>query len=41
MRGGVSYTELLEKYSADDREAMGDIIKENIEITKETRLPLL
>lgn len=41
MRGGVSYAELLDRYTADDREAINDIIKENIENTKETRMPLM
>lgn len=41
MRGGVSLSELLEVYSYDDRVAMTDVIKENIEMTKETKMPLL
>lgn len=41
MRGGVTYAELLDRYSADDREAINDIIKENVKNTKETQMPLL
>lgn len=41
MRGGVTINDLLDRYSFDDREVMSAIIKENIEVTKETRLPLL
>lgn len=41
MRGGVTLEELLHCYSYDDRSAMYDIIRENIEITRETKMPLL
>lgn len=41
MRGGVSLQELLHIYSYDDREAMYAVVKENLEMTKESRLPLL
>ena len=41
MRGGVTYAELLDRFSADDRAAMYEVIKENIENTKEARMPLL
>lgn len=41
MRGGVSINDLLYTYSFEDREIMSKIIKENIELTKETRMPLL
>jgi hypothetical protein len=41
MRGGVTINDLLHVYSADDREAMYTVIKENVEVTKESGLPLL
>jgi hypothetical protein len=41
MRGGVNSTDLFYLYSYEDRKIMNDIIKENIETTKNTRLPLL
>lgn len=41
MRGGVSVTELLHSYSFDDREAMYTIIKDNLETTKATQMPLV
>lgn len=41
MRGGVSIQELLHVYSADDRESMYVIVKENVEITKIAQMPLL
>ena len=41
MRGGVSSYELFYVYSHEDREILNKIIKENIETTKNTKLPLL
>jgi uncharacterized membrane-anchored protein YitT (DUF2179 family) len=41
MRGGVTILELLHYYSHDDREAMYTVIKENLEMTKDTQMPLL
>lgn len=41
MRGGVSINDLLYNLSYDDRTAMYAIIKENIEATKATQLPLV
>ena len=41
MRGGVSINDLLYTYSYEDREIMSKIIKDNIDLTKETRMPLL
>lgn len=38
MRGGVSYTELL-NMSGTEREIIAEIINENLEITKKTKLP--
>lgn len=41
MRGGVTVYELLHIYSHDDRQAYYAIIKENIELTKESQMPLV
>jgi len=41
MRGGVTVDQLLHQYSSDDREAMYTVIKENIDISKETNMPLV
>jgi hypothetical protein len=41
MRGGVSIHQLLHEYSFDDRDAMYSVIKENIEATKESGMPLI
>ena len=41
MRGGVDYKDLLYLYSFEDRDAMYSVIKENIESTKNTQMPLL
>lgn len=41
MRGGVTMHELLHIYSADDRDSMYTVIKENVETTKESGMPLL
>jgi hypothetical protein len=41
MRGGVTSSELFHIYSREDRIVMNDIIKENIELTKNSGLPLL
>lgn len=41
MRGGVSVQDLLHIYSYDDRESFYSVIKENIELTKESRMPLI
>lgn len=41
MRGGVSADDLLYKYSYEDREIMSTIIKENVETTNKSGLPLL
>lgn len=38
MRGGVSYSE-AHWLSATEREIINDIIKDNLETTKETKLP--
>jgi len=41
MRGGVSSESLLHSYSYEDRMIINEIIKDNIEITKNSRLPLI
>jgi hypothetical protein len=41
MRGGVTSNELFHIFSRDDRIIMNEIIKENIELTKKSGLPLL
>lgn len=41
MRGGVTITDLMHRYSADDRDIMYTIIKDNIDLTKEAKMPLL
>lgn len=41
MRGGVTVDQLLHQYSYDDRSSMYTVIKENIDISKETNMPLV
>lgn len=41
MRGGVTVDQLLHQYTYDDRQAMYVVIKENIDISKETQMPLV
>lgn len=41
MRGGVSSHDLFHTYSFEDRRMMFSIIKENIEATKNSKMPLL
>ena len=41
MRGGVTIDNLLFMCSVEDRELMYSIIKDNIDLTKETKMPLL
>lgn len=41
MRGGVTVDQLLHQYSYDDRNSMYIVIKENIDISKETNMPLV
>jgi len=38
MRGGISYTDIL-NMSVHERQAIGKIIEENLETTKNTKLP--
>jgi hypothetical protein len=41
MRGGVSSQDLFHIYSYEDRKLLSEIIKENIEATKKSGIPLL
>jgi len=41
MRGGVSVSEMLFSLTREDRLIMNEIIKENIELTKSSGLPLM
>jgi hypothetical protein len=41
MRGGVSSEALFHVYSYEDRKIMNEIVKENIETTKNSRLALI
>ena len=41
MRGGVTISDLLYMCSSEDRDLIYTVIKENIDLTKETKLPLL
>jgi hypothetical protein len=41
MRGGVSAHDLTWCYSVDDREIISKIIKDNIETTNKTGIPLI
>ncbi len=41
MRGGVTVDQLLHQYSHDDRQAMYTVVKENINISKETQMPMV
>ena len=38
MRGGLSYTEVMHMTS-DERKLISDLIKENLETTKKTKMP--
>ena len=41
MRGAFSYHDLMYKISHDDLEVMNNIVKDNIEATEKTRMPLI
>ena len=41
MRGSMSYHDLMYKISSEDIEIFTRIIKDNIEATKESKLPLI
>jgi hypothetical protein len=41
MRGGVSVNDLMDRYSHEDLSILSEIIKENVENTKASQMPLL
>jgi len=41
MRGSFTYDDLMYKISHEDLEVLNQIIKENIETTEKTRMPLM
>lgn len=41
MRGGVTSYELFHCFSRDDRVVINEIIKDNIDLTKKSGMPLL
>lgn len=41
MRGGVSSEDLFHRYAYEDRVIINNIIKENIEATKKSGIPLI
>jgi hypothetical protein len=41
MRGGVSINDLLDRYTNEDVDIMTAIVNENIEATKNARMPLI
>lgn len=41
MRGSLSYNDLMYSITNDDREILNRIIKENIDVVKDTKMPLL
>ena len=41
MRGSLSYNELFHVISVEDKEILQNIIKDNIETTNKTGLPLI
>lgn len=41
MRGGVSSTDLFYLYSFEDREILSKIIKDNIDATVKSKMPLI
>lgn len=41
MRGSIGYNDLMYSISREDIEIFNNIIKDNIEATEKTRLPLI
>lgn len=41
MRGGVNINDLFHTYSTEDINIMSSIIKDNIETTRRTEMPLI
>jgi|TARA_B110000971_G_scaffold45169_1_gene45034 hypothetical protein len=41
MRGSFTYDDLMYKITSEDLEILNQIVKDNIETTEKTRLPLM
>jgi hypothetical protein len=41
MRGSLTYDDIFYKISAEDKEIINGIIKENIDLTTKTKMPLI
>lgn len=41
MRGSLTYEELFYKLSKEDRDIINKIIKDNVELTNKTKMPLV
>jgi len=41
MRGSLTYDDIFYKISAEDKEILNGIIKENIDLTTKTKMPLI
>jgi hypothetical protein len=41
MRGSLTYDDIFYKISAEDKEILNNIIKENIDLTTKTKMPLI
>lgn len=41
MRGGISVNDLMFQYTAEDRNIIYNIIKDNLELTKTAQMPLV
>jgi len=41
MRGSMTYEDIFWNLNSEDKDIISDIIKENIETTTKTRMPLL
>ena len=41
MRGGINVNDLFDRYTLEDIKILQEIIKENIEATKATQMPLV
>ena len=41
MRGGVNVNDLFDRYTTEDIKILSSIIKDNIETTKQSQMPLI
>jgi len=41
MRGSMTYEDIFLNLNYEDKEIIGEIIKENIELTTKTKMPLI